>query len=68
MKLANIDREILHLLNDLRNLNEILRKDVTYDNIKSYKNPGIHPLFRRYSFGKTARGWGKINPSRFRVS
>ena len=63
MKLANIDREILHLLNDLRNLNEILRKDVTYDNIKSYKNPGIHPLFRRYSFGKPQGGGVKLTPA-----
>ena len=42
MKTANIDREIL---NDLRNFNGILTmKDVTYDNIKSYKKPGFHPL------------------------
>ena len=35
MKIANIDREIL--LTVLRNLNEIFRKNVTYDNIKSQK-------------------------------
>ena len=23
---------------------------MTYDNIKSYKKPGFHPLFRRYIF------------------
>ena len=33
MKLVNNDKERL-LLNDLRNFNEIFRKDVPYDNIK----------------------------------
>ena len=41
MKIANIDREIL--LTVLRNLNEIFRKNVTYDNIKSQKNQGFTP-------------------------
>ena len=36
MKIANIDKEILHLLHDLRNFNEIFMKDVPYDNIKSH--------------------------------
>ena len=44
MKKANIDRETLH---NLRNFNEIFRKDVTYDNIKRHKKPGFRPLFRR---------------------
>ena len=36
MKIANIEREIL----DLRNFNEIFRKDVSlYDNIKNHKKP-----------------------------
>ena len=37
MKLVNIDKENLHLLNDLRNFNEFFRKNVIYDNIKSHK-------------------------------
>ena len=37
MKIANTDRE--GLLNDLKNFNEIFRKDVTYDNIT--KNQGF---------------------------
>ena len=46
MKIANTDRDILNeILNDLRNFNEIFRKDVTYDNIKSHKKPVFHPLF-----------------------
>ena len=36
-------RNSSYLLNDLRNLNEIFRKDVRYDNIKSHKKPGFHP-------------------------
>ena len=40
----------------MRNFNEIFRKDVTYDNIKSHKKTGFHSLFRRYIFGKTTGG------------
>ena len=31
----------------LRNFNEIFRNDVTYDNIKSHKKPGLYPLPRK---------------------
>ena len=44
----------------MRNLNEIFRKDVAYDNFKSYKKPGFHPLFRRYNFRKTTGGGGGV--------
>ena len=37
MKIVNIDGENLYLLSDLRNFNNIFRKDVTYD-IKIKKN------------------------------
>ena len=37
----------------LRNFNEIFRKDVAYDNIKSHKKPGLYPLSTRDTFGKT---------------
>ena len=51
MKIANIEqRNSSFLLSDLRNFNEIFRKDVTYDNIKSHKKPGFHPLFSRYIY------------------
>ena len=40
----------------MTNLNEIFRKDVTYDNIKSHKEPGLHTLSRRCIFGKTTGG------------
>ena len=54
MKIANIElRNYSYLLNNLRNFNEICRKDVNYDNIKSHKKPGFHPLFRRNIFRKT---------------
>ena len=49
-EMAIIDRNSSYLLNSLRNFYENLRKDVTYDNLKSRKKPGFHPLFRRYIF------------------
>ena len=50
---------------DLRNFNEIFRKDVTYDNIKSHKKPGIHPLSRRYILKTT--GSSNWPPSLLRI-
>ena len=35
---------------------------MTYYNIKSHKNPGFHPLCRRYIFGKTT-GQGQSEPN-----
>ena len=61
MKLVNIDEENLHLLNDLRNFNEFFRKNVIYDNIKSHKKTGLHPLSRKYSYGKTTERWIKLS-------
>ena len=58
MKLVNIE-EYSHLLNDLRNINEIFRRDVTYDNIKSHKRAGPHHLSEKYLFEKTT-GEGQI--------
>ena len=59
-KLANIEILIEKFFEtsegiDLMNLNEIFRKDLTCDSIKSYKKLGFHPLFRRYIFRKTTR-------------
>ena len=34
MRIANIDREILHILKKRVNFDEISRKDVTYHNIE----------------------------------
>ena len=42
-----------YLLNNSKNFNEIFRKNVTSDYIKSHKTTGLHPLFKRYIFGKT---------------
>ena len=42
MKIVNIDGENLHaLIKTLSNFNEIFRKDVPYDYIKSIKNVGF---------------------------
>ena len=58
MKKANIDINSSYFLKDLRNFNEIFRKDLTYDNIKSHKKLAFNPLFRRYIFRKTT---GELN-------
>ena len=42
----------------MRNFNEIFRKDVTYNIVKSHKKTGLHPVCRRYIFGKVTRGGG----------
>ena len=39
----------------------MFRKYVTYDNIKSHQNPGLHSLFRRYIFQKITGGKGGSN-------
>ena len=44
---------------------------MTYDNIKSHKKPGFHPLFRRYIFWKKHRergsNWTPPPPSHFKA-
>ena len=47
----------------MKNFNEIFRKDVTYNNIKSHKKSGLHPLSKRYIFGNTTGGEGQIKPA-----
>ena len=64
MKIANIVKE--DLLNNLWNFNEIFRKDVAYDNIKSHKKPGIHYLLSRY-FLKKNEGEVKLSPNFSRI-
>ena len=49
----NCRRKPSYFLNDLRNFNIIFRKDVTNNNIKSHKKPGLHPHSRSCIFGKT---------------
>ena len=53
VKIVNVDDILINLRNNLRNVNEIFRKNVSYDNIKSRQNPGLYPLSRKSSFGKT---------------
>ena len=65
MKIANIDRNVLYLLNDLRNFNEILRKDMTHDNIKGHKKTGFPPPFKRCIFRKTTVGGAGFGLSKF---
>ena len=44
---------------------QIFRKVLTYDNIKSNKNRGLHPLYRRYIFKKITGGV-KLTPQPFK--
>ena len=50
MKIVTIDKKSSYALNDVRDLNKIFRKDMAYDNVKSYKKAGFHPLSRSYIF------------------
>ena len=55
MKIVIVEEENLYenLLNNLMNFNEIFRKNMIYENIKSHQKAGLDPLFRKYIFGKT---------------
>ena len=53
MKIANIDRENLHMFWTTWEIPVKFSKDLTYDTIKSHKKSGFHTLFWRYMFGKT---------------
>ena len=55
-KRASLEEFKVKLIKIDRNFNEIFRKDLTDDNIKSHKKPGFHPLFRRYNFQNTTGG------------
>ena len=66
MKIVNIEDKNLRLLNEMSSFNEISSKDVTNDNIKSHKKPGLHPFSEKHIFGKTPGGV-KLTPSLFRV-
>ena len=48
-----LQRKSSYLLNNWRNFDEVFRKDLTYDNIKSHEKPESHPFLRRCIFGKT---------------
>ena len=43
-------------MNGLRNYNEIFKKDVTFDNVKNHKKPGLHLFSEKHIFGKTTGG------------
>ena len=40
-------------------------KNVTYDNVKSRKKVRLHPLSRKYIFGKTICEWSQFDVSVF---
>ena len=56
-KIAKIDEENLYIFwNNMMNFNEILRKNIAYDDIKSQQKLGLHPFPRKHNFGKTREG------------
>ena len=54
-------RKSSYLLKDFRNFNEVFRKDVTYDNIKSHKKQGF-ALSLENTFLEKPQGEGQIDP------
>ena len=58
MKIVNIEERTSYLLNEYRNLNEIFRKDVTYDNIKSHTKTGLQSFSEKTHFWKNHSGEG----------
>ena len=58
MEIDKINKKIVISSNDLRNLNENLRKNVSHKNTKSTKNTktGLYVLSRKYRFRKTTVG------------
>ena len=49
----------------MRNFDEIFRKDVPYDNIKSHKKSGLHTLSRTYIFGEIPECGVKLSSPAF---
>ena len=62
MEIVNIVKE--DLLNNLWNFNEIFRKDVAYDSIKSHKNQEF-TISLAYTFLKKYHRRGQIVPQSF---
>ena len=58
MKIVNIEekRKSSYLLNELRNFNEIVRKEVTYAYIKSNKKTRLYLFSEKCIFGKATMG------------
>ena len=58
-----MQRKSSHLLNDQKDFNEIFRKHVTYDNIKSHKKQGFTLSLEDAFLGKPQ--WGQIDQPAF---
>ena len=54
-------RKSSYLLKDFRNFNEIFRKSVAIDNIKSHKRQGFAPSLEN-AFLEKPQGEGQIDP------
>ena len=61
MKLNYVYKVLTNFVYKVLTNNEIFGKDLIYDNIKSYKKAGLHPLPRKHIFGKSTGGWVKLS-------
>ena len=68
MKIVKVLTEKIFFSSDLRNFNEIFRKDVTYENIESHKKAWLQPLSRGCIFRKNTGGVKFISPSLYRAN
>ena len=48
-------------MDEVTNFNEIFRKDVTYDNIKSQNKPELYSFSKKHIFGKNKEVGGQID-------
>ena len=57
MKIVNIKEKNIHILSFERHqeFQWHFQESVTYDDIKSHKKAGLHPLLEKVIFGKTTR-------------
>ena len=62
-----LKKKLFTFLNNTSNFNEIFRKDVTYDNVKSHKKTSASPSLWKMHFSKTTNGGSNLSPIVFRV-
>ena len=56
MKMGNVDGKYLRISWTTWGISSTFSGKMCYDNAKSYKKTGLHPLSRRYIFGETTEG------------
>ena len=67
MKIVNLKKKIFISSERVGEFQWNFQQRCDYDNIKSYKKPGLRPFFEKYIFGKTTEGHQINPPSLFRA-